>query len=174
MDTCALQETVFYLGGPGGAQQSVPLAGLVQPVLFRKRVCCVLGHGVGLLLQSQRAEGTTNIAQAHIVLSVTYDSLRRSSFITSNHTIVGLLVVIAFKEALHVCFKYQAMIHIIYSGWIWKLRHLFEHWNARCIYEANLACGYICYKISCMSAPIIQLLCQHIWMCGCVMGKTLP
>lgn len=53
-----LQEAVLYLGRSWGSQQSVSLAGL-QPVLLWKSVRGVLGHGVGLLLESQGAESRT-------------------------------------------------------------------------------------------------------------------
>lgn len=50
-----LQEAVFDLRRSRRSQQSVHLAGLLQPVLLRQSVAGAL-HRVGLLLQSQRAE----------------------------------------------------------------------------------------------------------------------
>lgn len=66
-----LQEAVFYLGCPGGAQQSVSLAGLFQPVLLWKGVSSVLRHGVGLLPHNYRAEGEKNHSQVHTVHLIT-------------------------------------------------------------------------------------------------------
>lgn len=66
-----LQEAVFYLGRPREAQQSVFLAGVLQSVVLRKSFIRVLGHRVGLLLQSQRAvveEDTVNFTATHRTL----------------------------------------------------------------------------------------------------------
>lgn len=51
-----LQETVFYLRRPHGAQQCVPLARVLHPVFLWKSFGRVLRCGVSLLLHSQRAE----------------------------------------------------------------------------------------------------------------------
>ena len=72
-----LQEAVFYLGRSWGAEQSVSLTGLLQPVLFWKGFSRVLRHGVSLLLQSQRAEGRktehsqSRMSQKRTLVSVT-------------------------------------------------------------------------------------------------------
>lgn len=58
-----LQEAVLYLGRPRGPQQGVSLAALLQPVLLWEGFSRVLRHGVGLLLQSQRAESRTTKLQ---------------------------------------------------------------------------------------------------------------
>lgn len=63
-----LQEAVFNLRRARRSQQSIPLAGLLQPVLLRQSVAGVL-HRVGLLLQSQRAERRTPEHQDQVTLS---------------------------------------------------------------------------------------------------------
>lgn len=74
-----LQEAVLYLGRPRGPQQGVSLAALLQPVLLWEGFSRVLRHGVGLLLQSQRAESRTTNLQTLTKHPVTYESRKDTS-----------------------------------------------------------------------------------------------
>lgn len=75
-----LQEAVLYLGRPRGPQQGVSLAALLQPVLLWEGFSRVLRHGVGLLLQSQRAESRTTKLQTFThEHPVTYESQKDTS-----------------------------------------------------------------------------------------------
>lgn len=96
-----LQEAVLYLRRPRGPQQGVSLAALLQPVLLWEGFSRVLRHGVGLLLQSQRAESRTMKLQTYTPSIQSCTSHRRTHQQLAYYCLSVVLIFLVFFLIFH-------------------------------------------------------------------------